>query len=246
MAMKDPPRDDLYARPREQLVDFAFDEKVVRVFPDMIRRSVPGYDTIVPLLGLFAETFAQPHSRCYDLGCSLGAATLAMRRRIRVPECEIVAIDSSEAMVRGCRENVDADPSPVPVQVQCADLRTVDMQRASVVILNFTLQFLPAQERLTVLQRIHEACLPGGAVLLAEKIRFDDPGEQDFSERMHVAFKQANGYSELEISQKRSALEKVLVPDTLELHHRRLHEAGFNVVHTWFQCFNFAAVVAIK
>ena len=246
MAMKDPPRDDLYARPREQLVDFVFDETVARVFSDMIRRSVPGYDAIVPLLGLFAECFAQPHSRCYDLGCSLGAATLAMRRRIRVPDCEIVAVDSSEAMVRGCRANVDADPSPVPVQVQCADVRAVDMQRASVVTLNFTLQFLPPQQRLTLLQRIHGACLPGGALVLAEKIRFDDKQEQDFNQRMHVAFKQANGYSELEISQKRTALEKVLIPDTLEVHHRRLREAGFGVVHTWFQCFNFAAVVAIK
>lgn len=239
------PRDKLYARRQSQLVDFAFDERVAGVFPDMIRRSVPGYDTVVPLLGLFAETYAQPHSHCYDLGCSLGAATLAMRQRIRVPDCTIVAVDNAEAMARGCRANLDADPTPVPVEVLCADIRDVELERASVVVLNFTLQFLPPEERLGLLQRIRAACLPGAALVLAEKVRFADARTQQFAETMHVAFKQANGYSELEISQKRAALEKVLIPDTLEVHHSRLREAGFTTTHTWFQCFNFAALVAL-
>lgn len=245
MNSKPPSKDQLYARP-QQLVDFAFDERVVRVFPDMIRRSVPGYDSIVPLLGLFAEQYAQPNSRCYDLGCSLGAATLAMRRRMRAPKCEIVAVDNSEAMVEACRANLEADDSAVPVSVQCADVRELRLERASVVVLNFTLQFLPPTQRLALLQRVYGACLPGAAVVLAEKIRFAHAGAQAFAERMHVAFKQANGYSELEISQKRSALERVLIPDSLDAHHQRLHAAGFETVHTWFQCFNFAAVVAIR
>ena len=125
-------------------------------------------------------------------------------------------------------------------------VRDLELARASVVVLNFTLQFLPPDERPGLLRRIHDACLPGAALVLAEKIRFEDREQQAFAERMHVAFKQANGYSELEISQKRSALEKVLIPDSLEVHHQRLREAGFGAVHTWFQCFNFAAVVAIK
>lgn len=244
--MRDRSRDDIYAGAHEQLVDFVFDERVARVFPDMIRRSVPGYEALVPLLGLFAETFAQPDSRCYDLGCSLGAATLAMRRRIAVPGCEIIAVDNSQAMVAGCRANLDADASSVPVTVTCADVRTLEMARASVVALNFTLQFLPPPERLPLLQRIHQACLPGAALLLAEKVCFEQPEQQAFAERMHLAFKQANGYSQLEISQKRSALENVLIPDSLESHHGRLREAGFTAAHTWFQCLNFAAVVAIK
>lgn len=244
MSPKPPPKDDLYAQPRPQLVDFVFDEQVVRVFPDMIRRSVPGYDALLPLLGLFAERYAQPRSRCYDLGCSLGAATLAMGRRIQAPDCEIVAVDNAEAMVRGCRAHLAAADLPLPVTVLCSDIRAVELQRASLVVLNFTLQFVPPEQRLALLQRIRAACLPGAALVLAEKIRFDDPDQQTFAESMHVAFKQANGYSELEISQKRAALEKVLVPDTLQTHHRRLREAGFGRVHTWFQCFNFAALVA--
>ncbi len=244
--MSEQRRDDIYARTHGHLVDFVFDERVARVFPDMIRRSIPGYDALLPLLGLFAENFAQPDSHCYDLGCSLGASTVALARHVDVPGCKIIAVDNAQAMVDGCRENIAAQLLAVPVEVHCADIRALAMERASVVVLNFTLQFLPPNERLALLRRVYRACLPGAVLVLAEKIRFDDPGRQAFAERMHLLFKQANGYSQLEISQKRSALENVLIPDSLAVHHARLQEAGFAAVHTWFQCFNFAAVAAIK
>ncbi len=75
-----------------------------------------------------------------------------------------------------------------------------------------------------------------------------DPDERDNAwrvERYHD-FKRANGYSELEISQKRTALENVLVPDTLEAHHARLARAGFPRSLTWFQYLNFASLIAFK
>lgn len=238
--------DRIYADPRDQLVDFAFDEQVAQVFPDMIRRSVPGYADVVALLGLFAERYAQPDSQIYDLGCSLGAATLALRRRVGAPGCRIVAIDNAAAMVERCRAHVAADLAPAPVEVLQADLREVEIERASLVVLNFTLQFVPKAERLALLQRIHAGLLPGGVLVLAEKITFDDPGNQAFQEQMHLAFKRANGYSDLEISQKRSALDKVLLPETLESHAERLRAAGFVRSEVWFRCFNFAAMVGFR
>ena len=244
--MSEQRRDDIYARQHGHLVDFVFDARVARVFPDMIRRSVPGYDTLLPLLGLFAGTYAQPHSHCYDLGCSLGAATLAMARRITVLDCKVIAVDNAAAMIDGCRENIAACALPVPVEVHCADVRDIVLERASLVALNFTLQFLPPGQRLPLLRRIRQACLPGAALVVAEKIRFEEADRQTFAEDMHLRFKQANGYSQLEISQKRSALENVLRPDSLETHRARLYEAGFSAVHTWFQCFNFAALVALR
>jgi tRNA (cmo5U34)-methyltransferase len=63
---------------------------------------------------------------------------------------------------------------------------------------------------------------------------------------LHHAFKRANGYSELEVSQKRTALENVLVPETLDTHRARLREAGFGAVDAWFQCFNFASLLAFR
>jgi len=239
-------KDTLYATPREPLADFAFDADVAAVFPDMIRRSVPGYGTLSGLLGLIAGEYAQADSRLYDLGCSLGAAALAMRRRITQTGCRIVAIDTSAAMVERCRENIEADNAPTPVDVLCADIRDTAIERASVVSMNFTLQFIEQQQRLPLLRRIHSGLLHGGVLVLAEKLRFPDVAEQALQERLHLAFKRANGYSELEISQKRTALENVLLPDTADEHRSRLREAGFSQVHLWFQSFNFAAFIAVR
>lgn len=239
-------KDAIYATPQEHIVDFAFDERVATVFPDMIRRSVPGYGDIIALLGLFAEQYAKEGSTLYDLGCSLGAATLSLRHRITVPGCRIVAIDNAEAMVERCREHMANDLSPTPVEVICADIRDVAIENASVVVLNFTLQFLSPHERLTLLKNIYNGLLPGGVLVLSEKIRFADEQCQQFEESMHLAFKRANGYSELEISQKRQALENVLIPETLEQHHERLSKTGFSSSATWFQAFNFASLVAFK
>lgn len=239
-------KDAIYSTPQEHIVDFAFDERVASVFPDMIRRSVPGYGDIIALLGLFAEQYAREGSTLYDLGCSLGAATLSLRRRITAANCRIVAIDNAAAMVERCRENVAGDLSPTPVEVHCTDIRDVTIENASVVVLNFTLQFLPPEERLTLLQKIRQGMLPGGVLVLSEKLRFSDEESQRFQERMHLAFKRANGYSEMEISQKRQALEKVLIPDTLAQHRERLTEAGFSRVEPWFQAFNFASIAAFR
>jgi len=228
------------------IVDFAFDETVAKVFPDMIRRSVPGYETIIALTGLLAEQYAQPKSQCYDLGCSLGAATLSMRSRIQQPDCCIVAVDNAEAMTRRCQKHVREAGEGIEVEVICADIQDVAIRNASVVVLNFTLQFIQPAARLALMQNIYSGMRPGGALLLSEKIVFANAGEQQRMDALHIAFKKANGYSDLEISQKRSALEKVLIPDTLEQHQERLHAAGFSSVDVWFRCMNFVSLLAIK
>ena len=212
----------------------------------MIRRSVPGYETIIALTGLLAEQYAQPDSHCYDLGCSLGAATLAMHSRIQQPGCRIIAVDNAEAMTRRCQQHVREAGKGVDVEVICADIQNVAIHNASVVVLNFTLQFIAPERRLALLQHIYKGMQPGGALLLSEKIVFADAAEQQRMEALHIAFKKANGYSDLEISQKRSALENVLIPDTLEQHQQRLHSAGFKSVDLWFRCINFVSLLAIK
>jgi tRNA (cmo5U34)-methyltransferase len=238
-------RDTLFNAHRD-LVDFRFDDAVAAVFPDMIRRSVPGYGEVITLSGLLAGEYAQPGSLCYDLGCSLGATTLAMRRQIRAADCRIVGVDNAPAMIDQCRINLAALPSDVPVDLRCTDLRDCPVENASVVAMNFTLQFVPPAERHAVLQRIHTGLRPGGVLLLAEKVAYEEPDEQRFQEAMHLAFKRANGYSELEISGKRNALEKVMIPDSPEAVGQRLAAAGFNRHWQWLRCFNFAAWVAFK
>lgn len=239
--------DALYAAPLQDIIDFQFDERVVAVFPDMIQRSVPGYGMIIANIGIIAARYAQPGSHCYDLGCSLGAATLAMRQRITTPDCDIIAVDNSPAMIERAQELLSFDTKQsIPVTMICSDLQEVTIENASVVVLNFTLQFIPPPQRLALMQRIYAGLNPGGILILSEKIAFSQPEQQQLHVELHHDFKRANGYSDLEISQKRSALEKVMIPETLAVHQKRLKTAGFSSSELWFQCFNFASLVAIK
>ncbi len=243
---QDNKQDNLYATPLPQLGDFTFDQDVAAVFPDMIKRSVPGYSTIINMIGNLAQRYQQPNSRCYDLGCSLGAATLAMRHSIQAAACKIIAVDNSPAMLERCRQVIDADSAEVPVELICADLQAVPIQQACVAVLNFTLQFIAADQRLPILQKIYRGLKPGGILILSEKVAFTDTRHQQLMIELHHNFKRTQGYSELEIAQKRTALENVLIADTLETHRQRLKQAGFDSSDVWFQCFNFASLIAIK
>ncbi|WP_143735722.1 carboxy-S-adenosyl-L-methionine synthase CmoA [Microbulbifer mangrovi] len=239
-------KDDIFSKPLGEVAGFSFDQSVVEVFPDMIQRSVPGYTTIVAMIGTLAERYAQAGSRCYDLGSSLCAATLAMRHRIPAADCEIIAVDNSPAMIERARTVLAADSAQIPVHLVCDDLQNVEVENASVVVLNFTLQFIPTSEREEILQKIYDGLRPGGVLILSEKVAFSDNDHQELMIDLHHSFKAANGYSALEIAQKRSALENVLIPETLFDHRTRLKSVGFSSVDVWFQCFNFASLIAIK
>jgi len=225
---------------------FRFDEEVVKVFPDMIARSVPGYELIVPMIGLLARRYAQPDSVIYDLGCSLGAASLAMSLAVRAGGARIVAVDNSAAMVAQCQRYLVEKAGAVPVEVRHEDMLDTRIENASVVVLNFTLQFLDREQRQALINRIAAGMRKGGALVLSEKICFEDEAEQGDQTTWHHDFKRAQGYSELEIAQKRNALEDVLRPDTEARHHQRLEQAGLTGTRRWFQCFSFASYIAFK
>lgn len=243
---EDKPRDRLFATPLQELGAFVFDESVAQVFPDMINRSVPGYGTVIGLTGVIAARHAQENSRIYDLGCSLGASCMSVRHRVQAANCTLVGVDNSAAMIERCRQNIESDSALMETELRCEDIDQTEISNASVVILNFTLQFIPPPRRAALLQRIHDGLRPGGALILSEKIRFTDPPlEQCFTD-LHYDFKKANGYSSLEISQKRTALENVLFPETLGEHRQRLQQCGFGFVEQWFACLNFISLLAVK
>ena len=239
-------RDSIYQSQSSSTVEpFRFGEQVVRVFPDMIERSVPGYRQLLDLTPLVVREAAVSNSRIYDLGCSLGAATLVARRAIQASGVEIIAVDSSPQMTARCQQIVDDDNSLVPVEVVTADICDVPVADASVVMMYFTLQFIEPARRDPLITRIAAGLRPGGVLLLAEKLKF--PGQsQIWMDHHHHAFKRAQGYSDLEIARKRQALENVLIADDRATHHDRLLSAGFDRVIDWFQCLNFACFAAIK
>ena len=245
MTMSDE-QDNLFARNRALTSGFRFDEQVVKVFPDMISRSVPGYELVVPMIGLLARRYAQPDSAIYDLGCSLGAASLAMSRAVRASGTSIIAVDNSEAMVARCRKNMSEKHGSVPIDVRLQNILETQIENASVVVLNFTLQFLDRDQRQSLINRISAGMRPDGVLIISEKICFEDSLEQDDQTAWHHDFKRTQGYSDLEIAQKRNALEDVLRPETEESHFDRLQLAGFSRYHRWFQCFSFASYIAFK
>ncbi|MDD3118548.1 MAG: carboxy-S-adenosyl-L-methionine synthase CmoA [Victivallales bacterium] len=245
--MKIRKKDNIFARATDRIAAFEFDDKVASVFADMIERSVPGYADIIRMLPVLAERFAVAGSNCYDLGCSLGAVALALRAGIKAPGCRIYAVDNAPAMIARCRDHAAApSPFPTPIETLCADIREIEFSRAAIVVLNFTLQFLPVADREPLLRRIYDGMVPGGIVVLSEKITHDDPYSRDLLIDIYHAWKHANGYSQLEISQKRTALENVLRPETLAVHRRRLEQIGFRHCEPWFQCFNFMSLTACK
>lgn len=239
-------RDTLFDEQISRAGDFVFDDRVVQVFPDMINRSVPGYHLIIPMIGLLARRFAQEGSALYDLGCSLGAATLAMRQAVALSSGRIIAVDNAPEMIKRFREVLALEPEGLPVEIRERDIRDIEIEDASVVVLNFTLQFIDQDDRPALLKRIAQGLRPGGILVLSEKLRFEDSLEQQRLTEWHHDFKRAQGYSDLEIARKREALENVLRPESEHTHRARLLDAGFSEVYRWFQGFSFASFVAIK
>ena len=240
-------QDNLFAHPLGTVHSFVFDKAVVDVFPDMIRRSVPGYETILAHCGELASRYVQSGSHCYDLGCSLGASTLAMRTRIEDHHnTKIIAVDNSAAMLNKCTTMLASVPSTISTELLNQDICDTKIENASMVVMNFTLQFIPMPQRVPLLEKIYAGLNPGGCLVISEKLHFEPPSLNTLLSDLHHQFKRAQGYSDLEISQKRDSIENVLIPETLDAHIQRLRACGFQSASPWFQCFNFCSLVAIK
>ncbi|MBY5939645.1 carboxy-S-adenosyl-L-methionine synthase CmoA [Halomonas sp. DP5N14-9] len=239
-------RDAIFSTPLDKVARFSFDERVVACFPDMIRRSVPGYGQILGMLGVIAERHLRHGAHVYDLGCSLGAVGLALAGQLPKDAFSLTGVDLSPAMVERARQTLEHECPNHAIEVIEGDIRHLDYRPSGMIVLNFTLQFLAPEDRDGVLEKLYQALEPGGVLILSEKIKAGDEQDNAWLVERYHDFKRANGYSDLEISQKRNALENVLVPDTLEQHHQRLARVGFARSLTWFQYLNFASMVAFK
>ena len=225
---------------------FKFDENVANVFSDMISRSVPGYNLIIQMIESLTGKYIQENSNCYDLGCSLGAATISMMQGINKKNVNIFAIDNSKAMINKCRDYLQIFQSPAELHIICSDINNINIVNASIVIMNFTLQFLKPEDRDGIIKKIYNGLKPGGILILSEKISFQNMCRQELNDKLHLQFKLQQGYSHLEISQKRNSLENVLARDNLETHKKRIESMGFTTFENWFRCYNFVSMLAIK
>lgn len=237
-----PSKDEVYRDPQTHIVDFTFDEAVVDVFPDMIRRSVPGYETVVPITGLIAARHVPVAGLICDLGCSLGATTLAVLRQLGEQPARILAVDNSSHMLDRAKQLITDER----VTFRCEDIRHTDVTGADVVLMNYILQFIEPDARGQLLTRLCTNMAPHGLLVLSEKIRYESETDQSFHDATHLAYKQANGYSELEISQKRTALENIMIVDSEAEHRQRLTAAGFQRIDCWFRCLNWVSFLAYR
>jgi len=235
-------RDQLFANLVAEPSQFSFNEAVVDVFPDMIQRSVPGYGTVVRMTGVLTEQYAKEGTHVYDLGCSLGESIRAAELAIGDRACQLVGVDNSPAMIEKVRAEM---PRRSKIMWHLSDITQMEFKTASVVIMNFTLQFIPINERLELLKQIRSSMVPGGLLILSEKLTMPDAEMNELMVNLHHDFKRSQGYSGLEIAQKRDAIDNVLIPETAEAHRTRLTEAGFSRSSVWFQCLNFASFIAI-
>ncbi len=225
------------------IADFRFDADVVKVFDDMVRRSVPGYDSMIQMVGLVARMYGQDNTNYYDLGSSTGAISLALALNNNKNN-KFIAIDNSAEMVKKCQANLSNKIDNL--QVLCSDITDTEINDASIVVLNLTLQFIDVGARAVLLKKIYDGLNPGGVLIISEKIHFEDPETQDHITKLHLDFKRENGYSELEIANKRQAIENVMITETKKTHIDRLRDCGFRETSCYFQCLNFVSFLSVK
>jgi tRNA (cmo5U34)-methyltransferase len=236
-------RDKIYHK-NTDLVDFVFDKQVAEVFDDMVKRSVPGYQALIEMTGLIVKTYGRDNTNYYDLGASTGAISLAIGLNNVHKNNKIIAVDNAIEMVRKCKTNLTKKLSNF--DVVCSDINDIRFENASIVVLNLTLQFIDMEKRQKLINNIYSGLVDGGVLVISEKIHFDEAEKQQQINRLHLDFKRANGYSELEISQKRQAIENILITDSQRTHLNRLEVAGFSETICHFQCLNFASFLAVK
>ena len=243
--VKEMEKDRVFAQKKDIVAPFQFNETVTRVFDDMLQRSVPLYRESILRQAQLAKRFYRTGTRMYDLGCSNGNLGLTILDEMENQTFSMIAVDSSLPMIRTYAGRLVPYPAG-RIHLVCGLLENVKIENASVVLINLTLQFLAPEKRDRLIHRIYDGMEPGGILLLTEKTVHPDQETDALEVAFYKRFKRENGYSDLEISQKRDALEKVLIPDTLDIHRQRIADAGFSGFDIWMKWFNFVSMMAVK
>jgi tRNA (cmo5U34)-methyltransferase len=239
-------KDDIFKEKRDLIENFHFGKETAAVFDDMLDRSVPFYAEVQRMMGEIAADFAAPGTRLYDLGCSTGT-TLLWLDRIVSPEVAFIGVDSSPEMLDRARQKLDAHGFTRPHELVCQNLDNgVAISNASVVIMNLTLQFVRPLNRDRLIASIANGINDGGCLLLVEKVLSHNSTLNRLFIKYYYDFKKRNGYSEMEIAQKREALENVLIPYHFEENRELLLRNGFKACDVFFRWYNFCGMLALK
>lgn len=239
-------KDEVFKGEIKKAGDFKFGANVAGVFDDMVSRSVPFYEEIQRMVAELAATYAKEGTDVYDLGCSTGTTLLGMDALVN-KDVQFIGVDDSMEMLDKCRAKLNEVGFSRRFELRCADLnKGIKIHNATVVVICLTLQFVRPLHREKLLKNIYDGLNHGGVLILVEKILAEESEfNRDFIE-YYYDYKRRNHYSELEISQKREALENVLVPYKLSENITLLRDKGFAHCEVFFKWYNFAGLVAVK
>jgi tRNA (cmo5U34)-methyltransferase len=239
-------KDQLFNEKRDLVQNFDFGSSTANVFDDMLDRSVPFYQEIQRMIGEMCSDFAVPKTNIYDIGCSTCNTFFAIEKSIP-NDVTCVGLDSSEEMLAKAREKLKQRNFSRPVKLECVDLNQgLVMDNASVAILNLTLQFVRPLYRERVIRSVAEGINEGGCLILVEKVLTENSTINRLFIKYYYEMKKRNGYSELEIAQKREALENVLIPYHYDENRALLLANGFKGCDIFFRWYNFCGMLAIK
>lgn len=223
-----------------------FDTEVTHAFDDMLQRSIPQYQVMRRTVFELAYAYVQPQTAIVDLGCSRGEALAPFVQRYGAYN-RFVGVEVSEPMLEAARERFAGYLPSGVVDIRACDLRTAyPPERASVTLCVLTLQFTPIEHRQRILRRIWEHTLPGGALILVEKVLGATADLNTLMVDRYYTMKAENGYTQEQIERKRLSLEGVLVPVTAHWNEELLRTAGFSQVDCFWRWMNFAAWVAVR
>ncbi len=231
-------KDTLYNKNIPIIHKFSFNKKVANVFDDMIERSVPFYTEVLSMCAELCYKFYRPNYCIHDLGCSTGNLVYYLKKKFKNEDYLYMGIDQSKDMLQKAKiKNKGKNISFVQ-----EDIRNISFKNILICVSNYVFQFIKPEDRIALATKIFNALPPGGVLLLSEKIV---PQNKEFIQ-LHHDFKYKKGYSQIEIAQKKEALEKVLIPFSISRYISLLEEIGFVKVESFFQWYNFVSLIAIK
>jgi tRNA (cmo5U34)-methyltransferase len=239
-------KDKVFNDKLDSIGDFNFGEEVAAVFDDMLYRSVPFYQEIQRMITELALDFAVDGTNVYDLGCSTGTTLLNLNRHLG-NRVKFFGVDYSEEMLVKCRKKLSENNFSGEYELICADLnKGIHIENSSVIVMVLTLQFIRPLYREKIIESIFRGMNDNGCLILVEKVL----GEDSLFNRLFIKYyydmKKRSGYSDLEIAQKREALENVLIPYKLLENRELLLKQGFRYCDAFFKWYNFSGLVAVK
>lgn len=235
---------------KDQLVyppsDFQFNQEVSECFDDMAKRSIPFYQQSINMSAQLTQLYYLQETVIYDLGFSTANFPIALSKVFDKDSFSYIGLDSSAEMATIAQQKILSLPKQHQVRLLVEDINQHQYLPASVFFANYTFQFIRPMQRLPLLRKIFSSLSNGGILLLSEKVLESDGNLSRQFIDLYYRYKKENGYSDLEISQKREALENVLVPYRLQENIELLKLAGFSQVEIFFKWFNFASLIAVK